>query len=251
LGVTTFLAISAMTQAFNGNLPKVSYMKAIDVWMLMCNFFVFASMIEYAFAQLLIRMKAREWAALKEESEQTGTPLKMLINRDLKLESKPTTKVNRRRHTVAQPNTPERTPLVSPWSSSRSTPGREKSELKRTASLPPKSSAPAKSRARSRKHQKPQKSFSQYELTKRILRYRLKRGILRITLDEESQLKGSKSIWVDSCSRKMFPLAFIIFNVFYWGGIMTNLALRESYEAMDTSGNPHHDELDEDFFEAE
>ena len=25
--------------------------------MLMCNFFVFASMIEYAFAQLLIRMK--------------------------------------------------------------------------------------------------------------------------------------------------------------------------------------------------
>ena len=31
--------------------------QAIDVWMLMCNFFVFASMIEYAFAQLLIRMK--------------------------------------------------------------------------------------------------------------------------------------------------------------------------------------------------
>ena len=31
--------------------------QAIDVWMLMCNFFVFASMVEYAFAQLLIRMK--------------------------------------------------------------------------------------------------------------------------------------------------------------------------------------------------
>ena len=50
-------------------------------------------------------------------------------------------------------------------------------------------------------------------------------------------------------SRKMFPLAFIIFNIFYWGGIMTNLALRESYEAMDTGADHHDDFLDDDFFE--
>ena len=49
-------------------------------------------------------------------------------------------------------------------------------------------------------------------------------------------------------SRKMFPLAFFIFNIFYWGGIMANLALRESYEAMETGSDHHDDFLDDDFF---
>ena len=50
-GILTFLAISAWTQAFNAELPKVSYIKAIDVWTVSCNIFVFLSLMEYAFAQ--------------------------------------------------------------------------------------------------------------------------------------------------------------------------------------------------------
>ena len=50
-GILTFLAISAWTQAFNAELPKVSYIKAIDVWTVSCNLFVFLSLMEYAFAQ--------------------------------------------------------------------------------------------------------------------------------------------------------------------------------------------------------
>ena len=46
----------------------------------------------------------------------------------------------------------------------------------------------------------------------------------------------------------MFPLAFFIFNIFYWGGIMANLALRESYEAMETGADHHDDFLDDEFF---
>ena len=50
-GILTFLAISAWTQAFNAELPKVSYIKAIDIWTVSCNIFVFLSLMEYAFAQ--------------------------------------------------------------------------------------------------------------------------------------------------------------------------------------------------------
>ena len=55
-GILTFLAISAWTQAFNAELPKVSYIKAIDVWTVTCNLFVFLSLMEYAFAQGLVRI---------------------------------------------------------------------------------------------------------------------------------------------------------------------------------------------------
>ena len=55
LGILTFLAISSQTQSFNSELPKVSYIKAIDVWMFVCNLFVFLSLMEYAFAQVIIQ----------------------------------------------------------------------------------------------------------------------------------------------------------------------------------------------------
>ena len=53
-GILTFLAISSQTQSFNAELPKVSYIKAIDVWMFVCNLFVFLSLMEYAFAQVFV-----------------------------------------------------------------------------------------------------------------------------------------------------------------------------------------------------
>jgi len=59
-GILTFLAISAWTQAFNAELPKVSYIKAIDVWTVSCNIFVFLSLMEYAFAQVFLRMKQND-----------------------------------------------------------------------------------------------------------------------------------------------------------------------------------------------
>ena len=53
-GIATFLTICEQTQMFNSGLPKVSYIKAIDVWMITCDIFVFATLLEYCAAQVNI-----------------------------------------------------------------------------------------------------------------------------------------------------------------------------------------------------
>ena len=45
-------------------------------------------MVEYCIAQLLLRMKSREWTALKLKQEKTGKPIQELLNQDLKIEER-------------------------------------------------------------------------------------------------------------------------------------------------------------------
>ena len=52
LGITTFLAVSTLGQTFTRGMPKVSYIKAIDVWMISCSTFVFLAIVEFAIAQV-------------------------------------------------------------------------------------------------------------------------------------------------------------------------------------------------------
>lgn len=48
LGVTTVLTITTLTTSTIENLPKISYIKAIDIYLFTCFFMVFLSLIEYA-----------------------------------------------------------------------------------------------------------------------------------------------------------------------------------------------------------
>ena len=60
LGIATFFTISQQTGVFNSGLPKVSYIKMIDIWMITCNVFVFATLLEYSTAQLFERLVKEE-----------------------------------------------------------------------------------------------------------------------------------------------------------------------------------------------
>lgn len=55
IGLLTVLTTTTMSAAARASLPRVSYIKAIDVWMIICLIFVFASLIEYAVVNVMSR----------------------------------------------------------------------------------------------------------------------------------------------------------------------------------------------------
>ena len=48
LGVTTVLTMTTLMASVNAALPKISYMKSIDIYLAVCFFMVFGALIEYA-----------------------------------------------------------------------------------------------------------------------------------------------------------------------------------------------------------
>jgi len=54
LGVTSLLTLSTQHANSQKSLPPVSYIKAIDIFMSSCTFFVFFSLIEYAFVNVML-----------------------------------------------------------------------------------------------------------------------------------------------------------------------------------------------------
>lgn len=59
LGLLSVLTMTTQSSGSRANLPEVSYIKAIDIWMSVCMLFVFAALIEYALVNVLDRKQKR------------------------------------------------------------------------------------------------------------------------------------------------------------------------------------------------
>ncbi|OQR71076.1 glycine receptor subunit alpha-2-like, partial [Tropilaelaps mercedesae] len=70
LGVTTLLTISSKGVGIQSNLPPVSYVKAIDVWMGVCTMFVFTALLEFTFVNYLWRKKPHAVSGLDSVAQQ-------------------------------------------------------------------------------------------------------------------------------------------------------------------------------------
>ncbi|XP_067297436.1 glycine receptor subunit alpha-3 isoform X2 [Pseudorasbora parva] len=74
LGITTVLTMTTQSSGSRTSLPKVSYVKAIDIWMAVCLLFVFSALLEYAAVNFvsrqhkeLLRFRRRRKKPGKEE----------------------------------------------------------------------------------------------------------------------------------------------------------------------------------------
>lgn len=58
LGILSVLSLSSECTSLASELPKVSYVKAIDIWMIACLLYGFGSLVEYAVVQVGMHMSA-------------------------------------------------------------------------------------------------------------------------------------------------------------------------------------------------
>ena len=67
LGILTVLTMTTQKTSAISSLPRVSYVKAIDVWMAACLIFVFSALLEYAFVNVLERRHAESPTTMNDK----------------------------------------------------------------------------------------------------------------------------------------------------------------------------------------
>jgi hypothetical protein len=77
-GITTVLTMTTISTGVRSSLPRISYVKAIDIYLVMCFVFVFAALLEYSAVNYLYwgtRAKRR-----KRKTQENKTKQDALVN---------------------------------------------------------------------------------------------------------------------------------------------------------------------------
>lgn len=72
LGITTVLTMTTLISSTNASLPKISYLKSIDVYLVTCFVMVFASLLEYAAVSYLSNRQKRKAAVDSKRRASDG-----------------------------------------------------------------------------------------------------------------------------------------------------------------------------------
>ena len=79
MGMTTLLVLTAMFGSTRGSVPRVSYSSYLDIWMVTCIIFVFASLIEFTLVHSLYRKNNKKLGISIEKFTQIAMPIVFLL----------------------------------------------------------------------------------------------------------------------------------------------------------------------------
>ncbi|XP_015911715.1 gamma-aminobutyric acid receptor subunit beta-like [Parasteatoda tepidariorum] len=193
LGITTVLTMTTISTGVRSSLPRISYVKAIDIYLVVCFIFVFSALLEYAAVNYTYwgstRAKKKATKKLKESAKSTSASA------------------------LAEPAMNEeiielQDVRVSPIPYLRR---KNKTTYSSEASFPP-------SFRRTRSYYS--QGFNRKSLDRSSDRHRkpyvlssLKRGAQAL----KAHIPKIKDInKIDKFARVMFPLSFLLFNSIYW-----------------------------------
>jgi gamma-aminobutyric acid receptor subunit beta len=82
LGITTVLTMVTFIWSTNASLPKISYIKGIDVYLVTCFVMTFCSVIEYGMVSFVHRQNEKRKKIAQEHQQHQQQPLRELKNQN-------------------------------------------------------------------------------------------------------------------------------------------------------------------------
>ncbi|XP_078413730.1 glycine receptor subunit alpha-3 [Cetorhinus maximus] len=188
LGITTVLTMTTQSSGSRASLPKVSYVKAIDIWMAVCLLFVFSALLEYAAVNFVSRQH-KELLRLRRRKRKNGRNVEGVLDGNENIETM-------RRSNGLRSNEPIYGTLAQIYSSNFGDDEVRESRFSFTAygvgpCLQAKDGVTAKG-AINTSQPAPKNQ------------------------DDMRKLFIDRAKKIDTVARAGFPLAFLIFNIFYW-----------------------------------
>ncbi|GFG31274.1 hypothetical protein Cfor_12840 [Coptotermes formosanus] len=210
LGITTVLTMTTISTGVRSSLPRISYVKAIDIYLVMCFVFVFAALLEYAAVNYTYwGARAKKKSKKTKEAEEKKTvqapagsvsdqqQQEIIELQDLRMSPIPSirNRHNSRNYSTSSAEGLDPTKFPPSFRMNRAGGG---------YSFPVRSAGGVRfrgTRSRLPQHSKP-KVF-----------HALKRGASAI---RASMPKIKDVNVIDKYSRIIFPLSFMLFNAAYW-----------------------------------
>ncbi|CAJ0599638.1 unnamed protein product [Cylicocyclus nassatus] len=223
LGITTVLTMTTISTGVRQSLPRISYVKSIDVYLVMCFVFVFAALLEYAAVNYSYWGRraqggGEEWPGNSTNKEDQESAVNM------KSWGVPSSFMDELQQSSADPRTKD---LNSKETSTIA--ATRKRPVSPIQSLCPSGAdgvddSPEYPRYTTIQGLKPRKSLSA-RTRKRIRMTKMRAASMSHSLHKMGKRarKALPSIRVrdvnviDKYSRTVFPVFFVTFNVFYWG----------------------------------